>query len=342
MTGDPTDRNRRYIDGWEQLSVAVLGFFFVSVLLVGITVPVAGSSENATAEERPIDIETDNVNVYLQSQKTVVDYGDTLVFTHSATNYITNDEELTIQLIIDAPSGSDVTGTADVDAGSGSQFVSTTTLEPGEQESQRIHVDLHEPGEYELSGEAIYYFGNDSDSGEGVSTTIPIEQRPPPLSTTDGLVYRGTGIASTIPETYHGIATNLESRAEASGDNSIIALYAAGCVALGTVIVIIVSPVIEALTGKNVALGLRTPMMMGDSTVWMALCGAGIGLYLLDTEVSSGGANAETLWTAHVLSGLAVTAVVAAVLSTLVLTKAHLFGKLLAVKSRLLSRLLDR
>jgi hypothetical protein len=196
-------------------AVAVLaGIGIAGGVVAGESAAVAG---NATTSERPIDIDTERVSIYLQSQRTVVGHDERVVFTHSATNYVTNREDLTVQLILEAPSGATVSGTAGVQEGSGSQFTTVTTLAPGEQDSVRITVDFLEPGAYEIRGRAIYYFGGDRDTGEGVAVTIPVEQRPPPPSPIERLGQGASGLLGAVPDTYGRLVGVLESQVRAGG-----------------------------------------------------------------------------------------------------------------------------
>lgn len=300
------------------------------------------ASENVTATEEEIDIETDRVSISLQSQQTVVESGDTIVLTHSATNYITNDQTLSVQLILEAPSGSDVSGTGDIDAGSGGQFITTTQLEPGEQESQRIHIDLLEPGEYELTGEAVYFFGDDTDTGEGVEISIPIEMEPPPPSTTERIVDHGTSTAALVPNTYQSLATSLENRALENRGDEMVAMYSAGVIAAAFVFVLTLSPVVRVLTGRSIASDLRYRRgpQLAESNVGLLIMLLGFGLFIVDTSVD--GAGAETVWTAHILAGLLVATAVTTVASLAVLTKVHLINKVVDGKLGLLDRVFGR
>jgi len=157
-------------------SYLILFLLLTVILLAGSSATVA----ETTVEERPIDVETDKMEIYLQSHQTSVDHDDSVIFTYSATNYITNNESMTVQLILQAPSGSEVFSLSGVESSSGSQFTTTTTVNPGEEENMRIHIDLDKPGEYEITGQAIYYFGENSNNGNGSEVKIPVEQRPEP------------------------------------------------------------------------------------------------------------------------------------------------------------------
>jgi hypothetical protein len=139
-------------------------------------------------ETRPININTDSVNIYLQAQQTSVEPGGSATLIFSGTSYVTNNKELTIQLLIQVPAGVFVSGARDAQEGSGSQFSTVKKLKPGEQESIGISIAFSNPGRYDVTAEAIYYFGENRNSGDGTRVTIPIKQQPRPPSTADRVV----------------------------------------------------------------------------------------------------------------------------------------------------------
>jgi hypothetical protein len=181
---------------WKLAVASLCLFVFVSIALTGVSTAQEGS------RERPIDIDNNRVEIYLQSQDTTVGHDEDLIFTLSATNYITNKENLSVQLILQSSSGSEVFSVAGVERSSGSQFNTVTTVEPGGQESIRIHLNLNEPGEHNIRGQAIYFFGENRSRGNGVEVTIPVKQNPPPPSTIESVSRVGINI---IPATYNWI-----------------------------------------------------------------------------------------------------------------------------------------
>jgi hypothetical protein len=194
------------------------------ILLVAVAgVPLAAVGTQSTAADegqRPIDIDTDRVNVYLQAQQTKIGDGESVIFVHSATNYITNERPLTVQLLLEAPSGSDVFATSGVEQGSGSQFNTVTTLAPGEQESFRIQAEFHDPGEYEITAQAVYFFGQNRSGGDGVEVTIPVEQRPPPPSASERVVRTATESLSVYGSLVRTIETPLRTDSQPSASQS--------------------------------------------------------------------------------------------------------------------------
>lgn len=169
------------------------------------------AQENESSE-REIDIQTERVNIYLYTKDKTINHDERAVFVHSVTNYITNDEPVTVQLILEAPRGSTVSGVGSAEEGTGNQFTTTTTLDPGEQESIRIHADLADPGNHSITGQVIYYFGDNQSTGSGVETTVPFEKRPPPPSNIDRVQTRAAGLVGSVPAMYGTLVSVIETR----------------------------------------------------------------------------------------------------------------------------------
>jgi hypothetical protein len=192
---------------------SIVGVGVVIIVVCGFcisSIPVAGDNISTDPDQTPIDIETDRVSINLHTQRTTVDHDETVVFIHSLTNYVTNEKQLTAQLILEAPQGSQVQGAANAEAGTGSQYTTTTTLDPGEQENIRIVTDLNEPGTHEITGEVIYFYGDNPENGTGKETTIVVEQRPQPPSTRERIV-------GTYFEVYHWANSGLTTRLTTDG-----------------------------------------------------------------------------------------------------------------------------
>lgn len=188
----------------------------VIALVCAAATPGAIAQENESSE-REIDIQTEQVNIYLYTEDRTINHDERAVFVHSVTNYITNDEPVTVQLILEAPRGSTVSQVASVEASTGNQFTTTTTLEPGEQESIRIQADLSNPGTHSVTGQVIYYFGDNQSTGSGVETSVPFEKRPPPPSTIDRVRTGTAGLVGSIPAIYSGLVSAIETRVASGG-----------------------------------------------------------------------------------------------------------------------------
>lgn len=331
----------------EQLRYWFL-FSLVVVVVGGLVVGVGGvtgdKSGIVTEADEEISIDTERVNIDLQAQRTNIEAGESVQLSHSVAN-LHLEEEVTVQLVLEAPSGADVSGTADVDGGSASQFITTVQLGPGEVEDQRITIDLLEPGEYELTGQAIYYFGDNPGTGDGEEISIPIEKHPPPPSTTEQITDFTTDVITFVPETQNTIATDLEQRALAGEDQTMIGIYAAGVVAISLVLVLVLSPVIKLLTGRSIARDMRrypAAMSIGESNVGVFLMLVGFGLFILDTTALADGAPVGSVLSAQVLAGLLVLAPFVVVLSVIILMKARIVSALLTVKLGLIDSFRER
>lgn len=188
----------------------------VVALVCAAATPGVIAQENESTE-REIDIQTERVNIYLYTEDRTIDHDERAVFVHSITNYITNDEPVTVQLILEAPRGSTVSQVASVEASTGNQFTTTTTLKPGEQESIRIQAELTEPGTHSVTGQVIYYFGNNRSTGSGVETTVPFEKRPPPPSSIDRVRTGAAELVGSVPAIYGGLVSAIEARIVSGG-----------------------------------------------------------------------------------------------------------------------------
>ena len=146
------------------------------------TVPVlvAGESEesdpvDSTAESdvsTGIEIDNQKVNILLNSVRTRVREDETVLLQFSATNYIGNDQ-LHIQLIIEAPNDWSVIGVGSVESGGG-QYSSTYHINSGNNKSIQIQITPQREGRYEITGRVIYYLGEDASTRQGRKFVVPI------------------------------------------------------------------------------------------------------------------------------------------------------------------------
>jgi len=108
--------------------------------------------------EEPIDLDSTDVNIHFRGSEQGVSIDDTARLSLSATNLVGNDT-LTIQLLIEVPSGLTVNGTSF--AQGGGQYTSSFTLDAGETISESVTVQATEAGAYSISGYIVYYFEED-------------------------------------------------------------------------------------------------------------------------------------------------------------------------------------
>jgi hypothetical protein len=117
-------------------------------------------------------VDTDRVNLLLTGSETRIAVDETATLQFSSANLIGN-ETLTVQLLLETPSGLAVTSGAFVESGQG-QYTSTFVLDPGESKGVRIRVGPRAAGQHTVTGHAVYYFGDDTDDRTARSVRIPI------------------------------------------------------------------------------------------------------------------------------------------------------------------------
>ena len=160
-----------------------IALFFVAVTVI-MPVVMGGGISQATAQTETaasgsiIDLENEEVNIQLQAQQRTVEHGEPVILILSAASYVTNSDSVTVQLIVESSSGVSITG-GTAEQGSGSQFSTVTTLNPGSSESLRVVINPNEPGTYEITTEVVYFIGDNKDSGSGERTSISVNQNLP-------------------------------------------------------------------------------------------------------------------------------------------------------------------
>jgi hypothetical protein len=157
-------------------------FLFITLLVIIPVMAGIGIGQSTTQTETNasiIDLDTEEVNIQLQAQQLTVEHDEPIILMLSTASYVTNSESATVQLIVESSSGVSITGST-AEQGSGSQFSTVTTIDPGSSESIRVVISPNEPGTYQITTEVVYYVGNNPNSGSGERTSISITQNPPP------------------------------------------------------------------------------------------------------------------------------------------------------------------
>lgn len=115
-----------------------------------LLINAVSAAENITAPSVSID---------LHGEKTDVVIGEDIVLKLSAVNVITK-PAMTIQVIIIPPSGMSVTSSGFVTSGAG-QYTTTYTVDPGAGKDIEVRIKPNQPGDFEVKGRVVYYFGKD-------------------------------------------------------------------------------------------------------------------------------------------------------------------------------------
>jgi hypothetical protein len=83
-----------------------------------------------------------------------------------------NDDELSVQLLVEIPSGFNVSGLSGVGSGNG-QYSARKTISSGNTEGMRVTLSPNQSGRYEIIAAVVYQTGARS-SRSFQSTSIPL------------------------------------------------------------------------------------------------------------------------------------------------------------------------
>lgn len=161
------------------MCLALLSLTIITLLVVGTSTGPAIAQTEAGENTSIIDLENEEVNIELQAQQRTVEHDEPVILVLSAASYITNSDPITVQLIIESSSGVSIT-TSTAEQGSGNQFSTVTTINPGYSESLQVIVSPSEPGTYEITSEIVYFVGENRNASDGERERVSITQNPPP------------------------------------------------------------------------------------------------------------------------------------------------------------------
>ena len=114
-----------------------------------------------------------SASVDLHGEKTQVVSGEDILLKLSAVNIITK-PVMHVQVIIIPPSGMSVSSSAFVQSGAG-QYTTTYELEPGQGRDIEVRIETNQPGDFNVKGRVIYYFGEDKENIEDHTLDLPIQ-----------------------------------------------------------------------------------------------------------------------------------------------------------------------
>jgi hypothetical protein len=132
-----------------------------------------GQNQSNIVKDRTLVADSETVSIQLRSERTLVEQDTPAILTFSAASFISAEEPVNIQLVIEVPSGVSVSGTSFTESGIG-QYTTTMQLEPGETEGMRITLDANEQGRFGVTGRAIYFLGDDRENATVDSVRIPV------------------------------------------------------------------------------------------------------------------------------------------------------------------------
>lgn len=126
----------------------------------------SGSAENSKSAPP-------SASVNLHGEKTRVFSGEDILLKLSAVNLITK-PVMHVQVIIIPPSGMSVSSSEFVQSGAG-QYTTTYELEPGQGRDIEVRIETNQPGDFNVEGRVVYYFGEDTENAEDYTLNLPIK-----------------------------------------------------------------------------------------------------------------------------------------------------------------------
>lgn len=115
-------------------------------------------------------------SVQLYGEKTDVVMGEDIVLKLSAVNVIAK-PPMTVQVIISPPSGMSLTSSEFVTSGAG-QYTTSYTVDPGAGKDIEVRIKPNQPGDFEVKGRVVYYFGKDKGTKKDLPLSLPVKVRP--------------------------------------------------------------------------------------------------------------------------------------------------------------------
>ena len=132
--------------------------------------------ENSAPTPKPINGNVQSASVNLHGEKTDVALGEDVLLKLSAVNIIGN-PAMHVQVIIIPPSGWSVTSSEFAKSGAG-QYTTTYELESGGGKDIEVRIIPNQIGdEFQVKGRIIYYFGDDVETREDHTLSLPITVR---------------------------------------------------------------------------------------------------------------------------------------------------------------------
>ena len=125
------------------------------------------STENSKSAAQP------SASVNLHGEKTRVVSGEDILLKLSAVNLITK-PVMHVQVIIIPPSGMSVSSSEFVQSGAG-QYTTTYELDPGQGRDIEVRIETNQPGDFNVEGRVVYYFGEDTENAEDYTLNLPIK-----------------------------------------------------------------------------------------------------------------------------------------------------------------------
>ncbi len=160
------------------LKAAIIVSFIIFLLLLYLVVKNTNKKgKKSTISPNPEGAAAKpSASVQLHGEKTDVVLGEDVILKLSAVNLITK-PVMTVQVILIPPSGMSVTSTEFVISGAG-QYTTTYTINPGIGRDIEVRIKTNQTGDFEVEGRIVYYYGEDKETAEDHTLTLPIKVKP--------------------------------------------------------------------------------------------------------------------------------------------------------------------
>ncbi|WP_160163095.1 PKD domain-containing protein [Halorubrum californiense] len=119
-----------------------------------VSLEVTDDTDLSDSTQEFIAIANEQLSASMRGDRTDVAVGDEAFIELSLVNFLTN-EPITVQLILQLPSGVSMTGVSGADEGSG-QTTAVTDVAPGSETNILVQLQVNEPGELPVNGRIIY------------------------------------------------------------------------------------------------------------------------------------------------------------------------------------------
>lgn len=136
----------------------------------GISLEVTDDTDLSDSTQEFINIASEQLSASMRGDRTSVAVGDEAFIELSLVNFLTN-EPVTVQLILQLPSGVSMTGVSGAEEGSG-QTTAVTDVAPGSETNILVQLQVNEPGELPVNGRIIYTTGDGTEDNQQLREVV--------------------------------------------------------------------------------------------------------------------------------------------------------------------------
>ncbi|MFD1566671.1 PKD domain-containing protein [Halolamina litorea] len=163
-----------------------------------VVMRVTGPNGDTAETSRVVTIQQ-SASFELTSEQRTITTGDEAVIRFTASNELA-DVPIRVRLDIDLPgSGAGISGVSGAELAS-SSATTFVDIEPGGEDSLNLRVQFNSPGEYNLTGTAVYYIGTGENESRRTTTIGPVRVTAvsPDAAVQTGVVSPGFGVGTGL------------------------------------------------------------------------------------------------------------------------------------------------